>query len=337
VTGGAPPRGGPAGLQLTLAVSDYDHVRDLTSGRVRVEGVDLTCLQLPVEEIFFRFTAFREWHVSELSLAKYVTTVSTNDDSVAAIPVFPSRVFRHSAFYVRRGGRIREVGQLAGARVGVPEWIQTAGVWARGLLAHEFGVPLTDVTWVQAGVDQAGRQEMFELPSGVRVEVVSDRALSDMLVAGDLDAVISARPPKDSFGDQAPIVPLFPDATEREQEWYARTGIYPIMHVVVVRRDVLAAHPWVAMNLYRGFVEARDRGIARALDLNASRSPVPWLPAHARRMTDLFGGEPFPYGIEPNRRTLAEFLSYAAEQGVARRPVTVDELFPPQVRQEFRI
>jgi 4,5-dihydroxyphthalate decarboxylase len=334
MTGGAPPRTAPA--HLTLAVSDYDHVRDLTSGRVPVEGVQLTCLQLPVEEIFFRFTAFREWHVSELSLAKYVTMVGADDDSVVAIPVFPSRVFRHSAFYVRRGGPVQEVGQLAGARVGVPEWIQTAGVWARGLLAHEFGVPLTEVHWVQAGVNQAGRQELFELP-GVRIEVVADRALSDMLVAGDLDAIISARPPKDSFGAAAPIGPLFPDAAEREQEWYQRTGIYPIMHVVVLRRDVMDVHPWVAMNLYRGFVEARDRSIARALDLNASRFPVPWLPAYARRMAALFDGDPFPYGIEPNRRTLAEFLGYAAEQGVVRRPVTVDELFPPQVRQEFRI
>jgi 4,5-dihydroxyphthalate decarboxylase len=324
-------------VHLTLAVSDYDHVRDLTTGRIPVDGVDLTCLQFPVEEIFFRFTAYREWHVSELSFTKYVAMVGAGDTSVAAIPVFPSRVFRHSALYVRRDGPVGEVGKLAGARIGVPEWFQTAGVWARGILAHEYGLRLDEVSWVQGGVNQPGRQEQFAVPEGMSVTVVPDRSLSDMLVAGDLDAVISAHRPKDSRGEDAPVVPLFPDAAAREREWYERTGVYPIMHVVVLRRDVVDAYPWVPMNLYRGFVAARDRSLARALDINASRFPVPWLPAYSRRMTDLFGGEPFPYGVEPNRRTVETFLQYAGEQGITQRQVTVDELFLPQVRQEYRI
>jgi 4,5-dihydroxyphthalate decarboxylase len=331
MTAGANP------VRLTLAVSDYDHVRDLTSGRVRVEGVELTCLQLPVEEIFFRFTAYREWEVSELSLTKYVAMVGAGDESVAAIPVFPSRVFRHSAFYVARGGPVREPGDLAGARVGVPEWFQTAGVWARGLLVHEFGLSLTDIRWVQAGVNQAGRREQFVPPADVPITVVPDRSLSDMLVDGDLDAIITARPPVHSAGPDAPIVPLFPDAAEREQDWYRRTGIYPIMHVVVLRRDVLDAHPWTATNLYRAFIEARDRSLARAVDLNASRFPVPWLPAYARRTAEMFGGEPFPYGVEPNRRTLEAFLAHSHEQGISPRLLTIDDLFPDGVREQYRI
>src|SRR5689334_18059354 len=238
-------------VHLTLAVSDYDHVRDLTTGRIAVEGIDLTCLQLPVEEIFFRFTAYREWDVSELSMAKYVAMVGSGDDSVAAIPVFPSRVFRHSSIYVRRGGQVTDVGQLAGARIGVPEWFQTAGVWVRGILAHEYGIRLEDVDWVQGGVNQPGRQELFDPPEGIRLSVVPDESISDLLIKGELDAVISARPPDASIGPDAPIGPLFADAAERERDWHRRTGIYPIMHVVVVRRELLQEHPWVPMNLFQ--------------------------------------------------------------------------------------
>ncbi|GGL10030.1 4,5-dihydroxyphthalate decarboxylase [Mangrovihabitans endophyticus] len=320
-------------MRLTLAVSDYDHVRDLTAGRIAVEGVELTCLQMPVEEIFFRFTAFREWHVSELSLAKYVTMVAAREP-VAAIPVFPSRVFRHSAIYVRGGGHVREPADLAGARIGVPEWFQTAGVWARGVLAHEFGLRLTDVRWVQAGLRQPGRQEQFTPPAGMTVVVESGRSLIDMLLAGDLDAIVTARPPE---GAEHAIVPLFPDAAEREREWHRRTGVQPIMHVIALRGDVLDAHPWVAANLYQAFVEARDRSLARVADLNVSRFPVPWLQTYARAAAADFGGDPFPYGVEANRPTLEAFLGYAHEQGLTPRLLRVEELFPAQVRRQYRI
>jgi 4,5-dihydroxyphthalate decarboxylase len=328
---------GGATVRLSLAVSDYDHVRDLATGRVPVEGVELTCLQLPVEEIFFRFTAFREWDVSELSLAKYVAMVGAGDDSVVGIPVFPSRVFRHSALYVRRDGPVRDVGDLVGARIGIPEWFQTAGVWVRGILAHEYGLRLADVQWVQSGVNQAGRREQFEVPADMSVTVVADRSLSGMLVAGEIDAAISAHPPDNSLGRDAPVTRLFPDAADRERDWYRRTGVYPIMHVIAIRREVVDAHPWIPMNLVQAFAAARDRGLARALDLNASRFPVPWLPDYARQMADLFGGEPFPYGVEPNRRTLERFLGYAREQGICRRPLRVEDLFPAPVREEYRI
>ena len=324
-------------MPLTLAVSDYDHVRDLTTGRVPVEGIDLTCLQLPIEEIFFRFTAFQEWHVSELSLAKYVAMVGAGDPPAVAIPVFPSRVFRHSAFYVARGGPVESPEQLAGARIGVPEWFQTAGVWARGIMVDEFGLGLADIRWVQGGVNQPGRREQFTTPPGMSITVVADRSLGDLLLAGEIDAIISARPPDGALGPDAPIVALIPDAAAWEERWYQRTGIYPIMHVVVVRRDVLEAHPWVAMRLYQGFVEARQRSLARAGDLNASRFPLPWLPNYAGRMAELFGGDPFPYGVEANRRTLEAFLGHASDQGITSRPLAVEELFPPQVRQEHRV
>jgi 4,5-dihydroxyphthalate decarboxylase len=312
-------------VPLTLAVSDYDHVRDLTCGRVSVEGVDLTCLQLPVEEIFFRFTSFREWHISELSLTKYVAMRGTGDDSLAAIPVFPSRVFRHSSIYVARDGWANPT--LSGARVGVPEWFQTAGVWARGILMHDHGLRLEEVRWVQAGLQQAGRRELFTPPVPVRVE--TDRTLTGMLLAGDLDAIITARPPEPGGGR---IVPFFPDAVAREKEWYSRTGVHPIMHIVVIRRDVLDAHPWVAANLVEAFTEALDRSVARLRDLNASRFPIPWLPDYAAGFKDFFR-----YGVEPNRTTLETFLGYAHEQGITPAKLDVDELFPASVRSRYRI
>jgi len=183
-------------LPLTMAMSGYDHVRDLTTGATQVEGVELTTLTLPVEEIFYRFLRYREWHVSELSFAKYIALRAAGDDSIRAIPVFPSRVCRHSSIFVRPDGP-REPAQLAGARIGVPEWAQTAAVYTRSLLVHEWGIPLRDVHWVQAGVNEPGRHEKvaLNLPEGVALSQEPDRSLDEMLQAGDLDAVFSAHPP----------------------------------------------------------------------------------------------------------------------------------------------
>jgi len=322
-------------LGLTLAISDYDHVRDLTSGKVRPEGIELTCLDLGVEEIFFRFTAFREWHVSELSLAKYCSLRASGDESLTAIPVFPSRVFRHSSFYVRRDAGIREPGDLAGRRIGVPEWAQTAGVFARGLLVHELGVSLSAVEWVQAGVNEPGRQEQvpLALPDGVACTIDSERSLNELLLAGEIDAAISAHPP-DAFGDA--VVRLFPEHEQLERDYYRRTGIFPIMHIVALRRDVFDEHPWVAMELLKAFETAKQRSIARLLEARASRFPLPWGQQRGAEAIELLG-KLWPYGIEPNRKTLEAFLGFCHEQGVCARLLTPEELVPAEVQQEFRV
>ncbi|HEV8674635.1 MAG TPA: 4,5-dihydroxyphthalate decarboxylase [Methylomirabilota bacterium] len=326
-------------VHLTLAISDYDHVRDLTSGAVRPEGIALTCLNLSIEEIFHRFTAFREWDVSEMSMGKYAALRSQDDPSLTAIPVFPSRVFRHSAIYVRRDGPVREPADLAGRRVGVPEWAQTAMIYARGLLVHQYGLRLEDVEWYQAGVNQAGRAEKVELklPPGVRLTRVADRTLDGMLLAGELDAVMSARAPASVERRHPDVVRLFPDSMRVEEAYWRDTGIFPIMHTVAIRRDVFERHRWVAMNLYRAFDEAKRRSQARALEIAAARFPVPWIADHAARARELFGEDFWPYGIEPNRRTLEAFLGYAHEQGVCHRPLGVEELFPPEVRSTFKV
>src|SRR6267378_7845470 len=229
-------------VALTLAIGDYDHTRDLATGRVPVQGATLNVLTLPPEEAFFRFTRVREWEVSEMSMGKYVSLRSQDDDGIAAIPVFPSRVFRQSMIYVREGGEIDRPEQLKGKRIGVPEWAQTAVIYSRGYLTHQAKVPLASVEWVQAGVNEAGRVEKVKpkLPEGVRLRPEPKRSLNDMLLAGDIDAVLSARPPRD-FGRG--IRRLFQDYEATEEAYFKETGVFPIMHVIVIKTEVLERHP----------------------------------------------------------------------------------------------
>jgi 4,5-dihydroxyphthalate decarboxylase len=326
-------------LPLTLGVNDYDHVRDVVSGAVPVEGVALTCLQFGVEEIFFRFTHFREWDVSELSLAKYCSLRAAGDDSLVAIPVFISRAFRHSAIFVRDDGPVDRPEALAGRRIGIPEWTQTATVYARGLLAHDHGVALDSVSWIQAGTNEPGRSEgvSIELPVGVSVTSRPDDSLNDLLLDGEIDAIIAAHPPTAFKERSGRIVRLFSDHRSVEQASYERTGVFPIMHLVALRAEVHERHPWVAMNLYKAFETAKERSLARALDVNAPSFPVPWGPANAERARELFGDDFWPYGIEPNRATLEAFLDHAHEQGVCARRVGAEELFVPEVLHSFKI
>jgi 4,5-dihydroxyphthalate decarboxylase len=326
-------------LHLTLAISDYDHVRDLCTGAVAVDGVDLIHLKLGIEEIHFRFTKFREWDVSEMSLAKYVSLLSQDDHSMVAIPVFPNRAFRHSAIYVRSESELTNPVQLAGTRVGVPEWAQTAGIYARGVLMHQYGLRLSAIDWWQAGVNEPGRTEKVELrlPQGVRLTVAPEKTLSGMLGSGELDAVITAHPPEPFQRGDPGIVRLFRDAQAVEEAYWRSTGIFPIMHIVAIKRDVYERHRWVAMNLYKAFDEARRRSVARLFELTAWRFPVPWLPDYANRWRQLFGPDYWPYGLEPNRTTLEAFCQYAFEQGVCRRKIAAEELFPPEVSMAFRV
>jgi 4,5-dihydroxyphthalate decarboxylase len=326
-------------LALTAALADYDHVRDLALGRVQADGIELTCLTLPIEEIFFRFIVYREWEVSEISLAKYVALTAQGDESYWALPVFPSRVFRHSSIYVRSEGPIASIKDLVRRRVGIPEWAQTAAVYSRGFLQHQYGIDLASIEWVQAGVNQPGRIEKVDvdLPDGVKLTRVSDKSLNQMLLSGEIDAAMAARPP-DAFVNSDPrIRRLFPNYRQLEQEYYRSTGIFPIMHAVAVRRDVLHHHPWVPRNLFKAFDEAKRRSIARALEGTASFFPIPWGNAYAEEAMQLLGKDYFPYGIEENRTTLAAFLRYAHEQGICKRLLDVEELFPPQLHSTYRV
>jgi 4,5-dihydroxyphthalate decarboxylase len=324
-------------LRLTLAIGDYDHTRDLALGAVRPEGIDLVHLALPVEEIFFRFTKHREWEVSEMSFGKVAALASQDDRSLVALPVFPSRVFRLSSIYVRPGGPVRSPADLAGRRIGVPEWAQTAAIYTRGYLAHEVGLDLAGIEWVQAGVNEPGRVEkvVLKLPPDIRLRPVREATLNDMLLAGELDAVLSARPPR-GFADGR-LARLYPEYREPEEAYYRKTGVFPIMHVVVLRRDVFERDPWVAMNLLKAFEEAKRRSLARLADVTASHAPLAWIGDYAARTRALFGDDPWPYGVAPNRRTLEAFLGFAHEQGVCHRRVAVEALFPEQLATSYKV
>ena len=325
-------------IPLTLAISYYDHVAELTSGRVEAQGIDLTCLTLPIEEIFFRFLSYREFDASEISFAKYASMVSQGDESLTAIPVFPMRIARHSSIYVRRDGPVKKPSDLAGRRVGVPEWAQTAAVFSRGLLAHQYGVDLASIDWVQAGVNQAGRKEKVgvKLPRGFKLTPIPSKSLSEMLVSGEIDAALTAHPPACFEEGHPNIRRLFEDFLEVEQKYVRETGIFPIMHTIAIRKEPLQDNPWIAMNLLEAFEEAKRRSLERALFVG-SCFPIPWGYEYARRGQELLGKDYWPYGVEANRTTLEAFLQYAHEQGVCHRKLQAEELFPAQVQMRARV
>jgi 4,5-dihydroxyphthalate decarboxylase len=330
---------GRENIHLTLAINDYDHVRDLVTGAVPVEGIDLTCLTLSVEEIFWRFSRHREWEVSEMSLAKYCALRAGGDDSITAIPVFPSRSFRHSAIFIRADGPVDDPAALAGARIGVPEWTQTATVWARGLLQHSYGIDLTNVRWVRGGTNEPGRVEgiKLDLPERFDVSNESERSLNELLLAGEIAALICPHPPDEFEARSGRVVRLFSDYRTVEEQYFRETGIFPPMHVVALRSDALKEHPWIAMNLFEAFTEAKRRGVARAIDPNTPRYPVPWSFANAHRAEELMGEDLWPYGLDPNRVALDAFLEMAYEQGVCKRRLAPEELFAPQVLDHYVI
>ena len=331
--------GGTARLHLTLATTDYDHVRDLMNGVVRPDGIVLTGIVLPVEEVFYRFIKNREWDISEMSFGKFIGFASQGNSPFIGIPVFPSRVFRHSAFYARTDRGIATAKDLEGKTVGIPEWAQTAGIYARGFLAETAGVDLSKIKWVQAGLDQAGREEKveFKLPPGVQYSQRRDSSLSAMLLSGEIDAAISARVPGAFYEGKGKIARLYPDYRKDEMAYHAQTGIYPIMHVIAIRRAVFERYPWVAMNLFKAFDEAKSRSVERINDLTASRIPVPWSASITGEFAASFGGDPFPYGLEENRKTLEAFCRFAHAQGITAQRLTPDDLFPKEVRTTVRV
>ena len=326
-------------LELTLAICDYDHVRDFVSGKVRAEGLDINFQVLPVQEIFHRFTTHLEWDVSEMSMGMYASLRSQGDDSLIAIPVFTSRVFRLSSFYVLRNGKVKKAEDLRGRRIGYPEWAHTAGVYSRAWLMHDIGIPLADIEWIQSGVNQPGRKEhvRLALPDAVRRTLVTDRSLDQMLLAGEIDTLMSSLPPQSFMQRNPAVIRLVGDFRAVESAHFKRTGIFPIMHTIAIKRAIFDRHPWIAANLLTAFEAAKARSIERLRDATISRFPFPWSFASAEEAEALFGRDIWPYGVDANRPTIEPFLKFCHEQGLAHRPLTVEELFAPQVLHGFRV
>lgn len=316
--------------RLTLGMCVYDHVRDLMDGSVAPDRLALEFRTFPTAQPVFRhFLTHRDWDGAEMSMGALVSMLSRGDDSLVALPVFLSRMFRQSAVFVRRGGPIGSFAQLEGRRIGVADWTQTAGIYVRGFLAHECGVPLRSIEWVQAGVNEPvlHANATADLPPGLRFLSRPGETLDELLATGGIDAVISPQPLRSALGDDPRTERLAPANPEAEASYFARTGIFPIMHVLVLRRDVYAAAPWIAQSLGAAFTQAKEQSLRRVNDMAISRYPVPWLGAAARQAGRAFGRDIWPYGIEANRRTLDAFLAYAHEQGVAARRLQVEELF----------
>jgi 4,5-dihydroxyphthalate decarboxylase len=320
-------------LKLTLACGDYDRTRALEDGSIRPDGIELTYLRLPVEETFFRMLRHREFEVAEMSLSSYVHSLRTDPSPFVALPVFTSRMFRHGSIYTNTDAGIRSPEDLRGKTVGTPEYQVTAGVWIRGILADHHGVPVDSVTYRTGGQEQPGRIEKasLDLPDRIRIEPIAPaQTLSQMLAQGEIDALYTPRIPGPFAARDARVGRLFPDVIAAEKTYFAASGIFPIMHVVVVRRDVYETSPWVAQSLYKAFVQAKDEVFDRLYDSSALRFMLPWLNQHLEEARDLLGDDYWSYGLQANRETLATFLRYHHEQGLSTRLLQPEELFAPE-------
>jgi 4,5-dihydroxyphthalate decarboxylase len=327
-------------LRLTLACWDYDRTRALIDGSVVPEGIDLIYLNQPVEETFWRMLRFREFDCSEMSLSSYVASLNSDSPPFVAIPAFPSRFFRHSCIFVSAKSGIRKPEDLKGKRIGVPEYQMTAPVWIRGILSDDYGVKVTDVEHYSGGEEEPGREEKLklDLPSTIRLRAIpADKTLSRMIADGELDALVTARAPSTFRKEPDKVRRLFPDYVETEKQYYRRTKIFPIMHTVVIRRDVYAKNPWVAQSLYKAFTEAKAKAYRLYDQTAALPAMVPWLIAQLDEARREMGEDWWPYGVEPNRKVLETFLRYHHEQGLSKRRFTPDELFARETLESFKI
>jgi 4,5-dihydroxyphthalate decarboxylase len=327
-------------LRLTLACWNYDRTRALADGTVRPEGIDLEYLGLDVEETFFRMLRHREFDAAEMSLSSYSVTLGRDNPPFVAIPVFPSRLFRHSCIFVSAKSDIRDPRELAGRRIGVPEYQMTAPVWIRGILQDEYGVAPSSVEYFTGGVEEPGRSEKIalDLPAAIRITPIgATQTLAQMLADGEIDALYTARTPSTFAARPGSVRRLFDDYVAAERDYFRRTKIFPIMHTVVIRRDVYRANPWVARSLYKAFVEAKRRARADLEHTHALASMLPWQVAHVEEARRELGDDWWPYGFAANRPVLETFLRYHHEQGLSKQRLTPEALFAPETLEAFRI
>jgi 4,5-dihydroxyphthalate decarboxylase len=319
-------------LRLTLACGPYDRTQALRDGTIRPEGIDLNYLTLQPAEIFWRMLQFKEFDASEMSLSNYTTLVSGGRSPFVAIPVFPSRVFRHGYFFIHAGKRINTPADLKGKRGGVPEYSMTAAVYMRGLLQHEYGVKPSDVEWVQGRAPRL----RHALPSDVRLtQAPAGTELGDLLERGEIDFMMTANNPI-SFRRGAPNVRrLFPDYRAAEQDYYRRTNIYPIMHTVVIRRDIVERDPWVAMSLYKALCVAKEHCYRLLLETGSPKASFAWLQPMIEEEQAIIGADWYPYGIEQNRASIEALLQYTHEQGLSERRLKIEELFVPSTMRDI--
>jgi len=320
-------------LHLTLACGDYDRTRALADGTVAPEGVTLNYVTLRPGELFQRVARHREFPAAEMSLATYLNLRARGDDGLVAIPVYPSRLFRHGYIFINVAAGISGPADLRGKRVGAEQYQLTSALWQRGLLQDEYGVSPASMIWYLGGQDEPGHKERatISFPPGLAVHHLAPQAtLSQMLAAGEIDAIFAPHVPRCVREGAPTVARLFPDFPAVEAGYYRRTGLFPIMHLVVIRRDVYEAHRWIAVSLFKAFCEAKRVALERLRFTGTLAAMVPWLVAALEEAEALFGEPYWPYGLEANRKELETAIRYAHEQGVAIRRLDVDELFAPE-------
>jgi 4,5-dihydroxyphthalate decarboxylase len=327
-------------LRLTLACWDYDRTRALADGSILPDGIDLTYLSLPVEETFFRMLRYREFDVAEMSLSSYAVSLMQKEPPFIAIPVFPSRFFRHSCIFVAAKSGIREAKDLAGKRIGTPEYQMTAPVWIRGILQDEYGLDPASCEYLTGGEEEPGREEKLklDLPAKFKVKRIgAQQTLSAMLAAGEIDALHTARAPSTYRTQPQAVKRLFEEYVAVERAYFRKTRIFPIMHTVVLRRELYRAHPWIAQSLQKAFLLAQRKTYDDLAITAALKTMLPWQIAHVEEARRELGEDWWAYGLEPNRHVLDTFLRYHHEQGLSQRRLTPDELFAPETLEGFKI
>jgi 4,5-dihydroxyphthalate decarboxylase len=324
----------PENLRLTLACSSSDRTRPIIDGRVEVAGVSLTVLPGEPEDIFRRALRDRAFDVTELSMGSHIVTTARGDAPYIGIPVFPSRSFRHAAIYVRTDRGIRTAADLAGKRIGLPEYQQTAALWVRGILREHYGVDTKGIAWRTGGMEEAGLGERvaLKLPPEMNVTPIGPgETLNALLAAGEIDAVVGPRPPSCFVARSAAVDRLYPDYRTEEEAYFRATGFFPIMHCVALRKELAVAHPWLPLELFRAFARARAMAVADLSMVNVLRASLPWIAAEAEAQTRIMGGDPWPYGFRRNRDEVAAMIRFAVNDGLAAREIAPEDLFHPSV------
>jgi 4,5-dihydroxyphthalate decarboxylase len=327
-------------ISISIAIGNYDRVRPLVDGAVQIDGVDPTFALLSPEEMFFRAFRHADFDVTELSLSSYVAKLALGDCPYIAIPTFPSRAFRHNAIFIRNDRGISRPEDLRGRRLGMPEYQLTANVWARMILQADHGVAPQDITWVRGGYEDPGRVEKIkiDLPPTIRIEEApAGSTLSRMLAEGEIDGLMGPRAPSPFDAGHPKITWLFPDPAAAALDWYARTRIFPIMHIIGLRRTLVERYPFLPATLAKAFEASKVAALGALTDTSASKVCLPLVDEHLRRVRRLMGNDFWPYGLKANRRTLAAFLEAHHTQGLSSRQLVPEELFHPSALESFSL
>src|ERR1700752_5076075 len=317
-------------VPITIACGNYDRTRAIRDGRVKVEGCDVTYLPMYPEEIFHRAFKFREFDVSELSFSSFIRTVAAGTSAYVGVPAFVSRIFRHSGIYVRKDAGIRTPQDLRGKRIGLPEYQITAVVWMRGMLQHEYGVLPSEIQWRSGGQEQPGRHERTPLkpiPGLDLKPIPEDKTLVGMLRDGELDALFTARAPSSFLNREPHMARLFPNTREAETAYYKKTGLFPIMHLVGIKKTLHERYPWLATSVYKAFLEAKALAMIDLCDVNALMVTLPWLVAETKETMAVMGPDFWKYGVHENMPEIEALTQYAFEQGLIETKPGVEELF----------